>query len=178
MPKVGDYWVYRYYDIIGRQRRTMRFEITGVSKDGLLETGGFVDGGSEIRAAAPGLRLVYREFWELSPYLLDFGQPNRPGSWRVTPEKSPNACLAAGTNCRYEGKIIGTERIATPAGVFDTTKVVIDMNTTGGNFVAWRQVTFWYSESAKRVVKSQLRTRSGFTRQGDYDIDLASYKLN
>jgi len=178
MPKVGDYWVYRYYDIIGRQRRTMRFEITGVSKDGLLETGGFVDSNPEIRAAAPGLRLVYREFWELSPYLLNFGPPTHPGSWLVTPEKSPSSCLAPGTNCRYEGKIIGPEKIATPAGVFDTTKVVIDMNTIGVGGVTWRQLTFWYSESAKRVVKSQVRTRAGGTRQGDYDLDLASYKLN
>ena len=178
LPKVGDYWVYRYYDIIGRQRRTLRFEITGVSKDGLLETGGFVDSNPEIRAAAPGLRLVYREFWELSPYLLSFGPPARPGSWRVTPEKSPNFCLAAGTNCRYEGKIIGAEKIATPAGIFDTTKVVIDMNASGIAGVSWRQLTFWYSESAKRVVKSQVRTRAGGTRQGDYDLDLASYKLN
>jgi len=177
-PKVGDYWVYRYYDIIGRQRRTMRFEITGVSKDGLLETGGFVDGSPEIRAAAPGLRLVYREYWELSPYLLTFGPPASPGSWRVTPEKSPGGCLAAGTACRYEGKIMGAEKVTTPAGVFDTTKVVIDMNTHGVGGVVWRQMTFWYSESAKRVVKSQVRTRAGGSRQGDYDLDLASYKLN
>jgi uncharacterized caspase-like protein len=178
MPKVGDYWVYRYLDIISKQRRTVRFEVTGVSKDGLLESGGFVDGSAEIRAASPGLRLVYRDFWELSPYLLSFGTPNKAEKWRLMPEKSPIGCLAAGTQCRYEGRIVGTEKVSTPAGVFDTVKLVVDMNTNGTGGGNWRQITFWYSESTKRVVKSQVRTRSGFTRQGDYDMDLTAYKVN
>ena len=77
--------------------------------------------------------------------------------------------------------MVGTERVSTPAGVFDTVKVVIDANGIGGvgNLgVNWRQMTFWYSEAAKRMVKSQVRTRSGTTLLDDYDLELTAYKLN
>jgi len=182
LPKVGDYWVYRYVDTIAKRRRTVRFEITGVSKEGLLESGGFVDAPAEIRAAAPGVRLVYRAFWEFSPYALSFGSFKDGDRWRrLTPERSPMACIAAGNRCDYEGKVVGTERVSTPAGVFDTVKVVIDANGIGGvgNLgVNWRQMTFWYSEAAKRMVKSQVRTRSGTTLLDDYDLELTAYKLN
>jgi hypothetical protein len=182
MPKVGDYWVYRYTDTISKRRRTVRFEITGVSREGLLESGGFVDASPEIRAAAPGLRLLYRGFWEFSPYALSFEALKSGDRWRtLTPERSPATCLSAGVRCNYEGKVVGTERISTPAGVFDTVKVVIEANSIGGigNIgVYWRQFTFWYSEAAKRIVKSQVRTRAGYTNQDDYDLDLTAYKLN
>jgi hypothetical protein len=157
----------------------MRFEITGVSREGLLESGGFVDAPAEIRAAAPGVRLVYRAFWEFSPYAVSFGSLKTGDRWRtLTPEKSPGACLAAGTLCRYEGKVVGTERISTPAGVFDTVKVVVESNWFAGNLNNWRLMTFWFSEDAKRVVRSQVRTRAGYTTLDDYDIELTAYKLN
>ena len=182
LPKVGDYWVYRYVDTTSKRRRTVRFEITGASREGLLESGGFVDLPPEIRAAAPGVRLVYRGFWELSPYVLAFGGLKPNERWRVlTPEKSPTGCLALGIRCDYSGKVIGTERIATPAGVFDTVKVVVDSNGTGGvgNINSnWRLLTFWFSETAKRMVKAQVRTRAGYTMQEDYDLELTAYKLN
>ena len=43
---------------------------------------------------------------------------------------------------------------------------------------AWRQITYWYAPSAKRMVKTTARTLAGPSILSDYDLELVSYKLN
>ena len=181
-PRVGDRWEYSYVDITTRQRRSARFEVTGVSTDGILESGGFVDAEPLQRAHSSGAQLVLTPgfLMEFSPYILSFGTP-KPGEWwrSLKPPRNWDFCFVPGNTCRASGKVVGTERVTTPAGTFDTVKVVIDFNTAAQAIGNWRQGTFWYSQSAKRIVKSTYRIRAGSSGNApDYDLELTSYKLN
>ncbi len=68
--------------------------------------------------------------------------------------------------------------MSTPAGTFDAVKVTVYLNLYRGGFQLTRRATFWYAEGAKRMVKSTLRTLVGSTGMPEYDLELASYKVD
>jgi hypothetical protein len=184
LPKVGDAWTYDYVDSFGRRHRRMRFAVTGVSPEGILESGGFADGDRETtRAYTAGPSLVFDGFFEFSPYLATSDIPGDT-TWPALVALRYQICQRAGATCRFEGKVAGREKVTTPAGAFDALKVVITFNGQGiapfgtTSTYTWRELTYWYSESAKRVVKSNVHTRNGFSLDDDYTIELVSYKLN
>jgi uncharacterized caspase-like protein len=177
-PKVGDNWEYRYTDTTTRLSSVASFEVTAVSKQGIVDSGGFAEAKPLERAHSAAANMNNPRYWDFSPYLLSFGAPGVGSSWRNIPYQTSSSCNMAGTPCRYDGKVVGMEKVTTPAGRFNALKVVIDFNATFYSNQVWRQATYWYSEEAKRVVKSSVRTRSGNSMSPDYDLELVSYKLN
>jgi hypothetical protein len=182
-PKIGDRWEYRYTDTTTRRQRKAVYEIRALSTEGIVEAATFGDERSLVRAYSADISLVQGDVWDFSPYMLSFGAPKPGERWSTLVPQRSRTCSEAGTACNFSGRVAGTERISTPAGSFDTVKIVVDFNLRGGPGVfigatTWREITYWYSEAAKRIVKSSLRTRNGNTVEPDYDLELVSYKLN
>jgi uncharacterized caspase-like protein len=179
-PRIGDRWDYVYTDTTTRVRRNAHYEVGAVSKEGILENGTTAFSTAMSRAYSAGPQLVWDGgVWHFSPYALAF-EPLKVGQrWRpIVPVKTQDWCLPAGQVCAFEGRVAGREKVTVPAGTFDAYKVVIEFNLRGGNFSAYREITFWYSEAVKRTVKSTIRTIGSSSRSADYDFELASYKVN
>jgi len=180
-PKIGDWWQYRYVDVTSKQEHRANAEVTGISKDGILELVGFGTQGSARRVHSPGPLLSFSgPLWVFSPYLLSFGPVKAGDKWDAIPHQSgtASACQQAGTLCRYDAKVLGVEKVTTPAGEFDAVKILIDFNGTWGTNRIWRQATYWYAPAAKRMVKTSLRTYAGASLGADYDVELVAYKLH
>jgi uncharacterized caspase-like protein len=183
-PTIGDYWEYTYKDTMTRATRPMRFEVVGVSKEGILDKTES-KGIPLTRVYSDGPDLFFTDggdTWHFAPYLLAFQPDVASQRWGKLYPLNDSVCRTL-FSCLYEGKVAGRERVATPAGTFEATKVVIDFQAgspSGSRAPILRQATFWYSETAKRVVKSTLRTLSGggFVTQPDYDLELQSYQVN
>ncbi|HYD56429.1 MAG TPA: caspase family protein [Burkholderiales bacterium] len=184
LPKIGDRWEYVFTDVLTRRKQPLRFDVVGVSSEGILdrlETGGQ----TLTRAHAPGADLFFTNgghAWHLSPYLLTFGEPSTGERWEAIVPLNDLNCAQL-VRCRYEGRAAGTERVTTPAGTFDALKIVVEFHGQSANTAREPEVkraTFWYAAAAKRLVKASLRTVSGgqFNPQPDFDLDLVSYKLN
>jgi uncharacterized caspase-like protein len=180
-PKIGDRWDYEFINLSTKQRTSSSVEVTAVSPEGILDMGASGRGESRARAhsAGPSLELTGGNL-QFSPYLLSFGAPKIGETWRNLEPQGADFCRQGGVICYFEAKVIGSEKITIPAGTFDAVKVVIDLNMrSAGGATVWRQYTYWFAESAKRVVKANHRTRGGgFGSAPDYDIELTSYKLN
>src|SRR6185295_17103563 len=121
------------------------FEVTAVSKEGILEAGGFTDGQVATRAFSANPELMHREMWDFAPYLLSFEAPSTGKSWPGLPPQG-GVCVSASIVCRFDGKVAGTEKVTTPGGTFDAIKVVVEVNVAGMGF-GWRQMAFWYADA-------------------------------
>jgi hypothetical protein len=181
-PRIGDAWEYSYTDTYTKKKRKARYEITAVSKDGILEAGGFADAPPSTRAYSGGPHLVHHAMWDFSPYTLSFDSLKPGDSWTGIPPQG-GVCIGVQMSfaCKFDGKVVGREKVTTPAGSFDALKILIDMSMGSG--WAWRQLTFWYAVEAKRVVKSSAKTIKAAPRPSpgmtdDYEFELTSYKLN
>jgi len=172
-PKVGDRWDYAYTDYTTRERRDVRAEILGVSREGILESNGY---SSSVHSMQADLEVVY-PIWNFSPYLLSFAEPHAETRWSDITARNDRYCLRVPT-CVYQAKVVGTESVRTPAGAFDALKVEVELTASFSGFYTRRVATYWYAEAVKRVVKSTLRTLSGNVQSPDYDLELVSYKLN
>jgi uncharacterized caspase-like protein len=187
-PKVGDRWDYVFTDTTTRRKRTAAYSITAVSKAGILETGGLSELPPSAHAYTQGPHLLLgTDVWDFSPYLLSF-ETLRPGqSWRsILPLKPPPSCRS-NYSCKFDAKVLGRERITVPAGTFDSIRVAVEvlaLNPHGRP--TGKEVTYWFAEAAKRVVRVQSRTvmpgvsatYGGTDLQIDYDFELTSFKLN
>jgi hypothetical protein len=112
---------------------------------------------------------------------MSFGAPKIGDSWRNLDAQGAELCRLGSNSCSFQAKVVGIEKVATPAGTFDALKVVVDLNMRmGGGAFSWRQFTYWFAESAKRVVKASHRNRVRDYNGAavEYDIELVSYKLN
>lgn len=172
-PKVGDRWDYAYTDYTTRERRDVRAEILGVSREGILESNGY---SSSVHSMQADLEVVY-PIWNFSPYLLSFAEPHAETRWSDITARNDRYCLRV-PNCVYQAKVVGTESVRTPAGAFDALKVEVELTASFSGFYTRRVATYWYAKAVKRVVKSTLRTLSGNVQSPDYDLELVSYKLN
>ena len=171
-PKVGDRWEYSYTDYTTRERRDLRAEVIGVSKQGILETDGYT---SRVHSPQVDLEIVF-PIWQLSPYLLSFSEAQDASSSSLM-ARNDRYCLRV-PSCAYNATMKGQEKVTTAAGSFDALKVEVELTATFSGFYVHRRATFWYSEAVKRFVKSSLRTLSGNVNAPDYDLELVSYKLN
>jgi uncharacterized caspase-like protein len=179
LPKEGDTWDYIFVDTAQRRERGIRVEVLGASAEGVLEHAD-LPGRAETRVHAPGPQLTMEPpLWEFSPYLLAFGDAKADSRWPSISVLRERTCSHQIT-CNYSGRVAGEEKVTTRAGTFDAVKVVVELyGPVQSNQQLVRVATFWYAETAKRVVKAQLRTLSGvFSFDPDYDLELLSYKLN
>jgi uncharacterized caspase-like protein len=177
-PRIGDRWQYEYKDTFKRETREVAVEVVGVSKDGILDEDNFSFYGKGARAhSASAELLMLQQVWIFSPYLQVFNAATPGARWDDIHARNDNFC-AKRPSCIYAAKVTGRERVTTRAGTFDAVTVVVDLTVSGGGFYIQRRGTFWYAESAKRLVKSTVRTLQGNPWVSDYDLELVSYKLN
>jgi hypothetical protein len=181
-PKPGDTWTYRYID---RWKPGEQYQVTHtvMSVEGTTIVDRMTGArGSDDHAFAPGPMVVFRGRGrvEFSPYLLAQARldPGRTFAFQYVDQNFPQPWSA-------RARVSRTERIAVPAGTFDTVRIEIEGNHPGyqtaisdpGSATRVEQV-IWYSAEVKRVVKHTYET---FNRGGLYDRDvyeLISYKLN
>jgi hypothetical protein len=182
-PTVGDRWEYSYVDTTSGRKRRAQVEIGGVS-GARVEEWLTIDGANaEPHRHGQAPVLAFNRLWlEFSPYLLSFAEAHAGATWKPLAAGKVPVCARPGVTCELEGRIAGIERVATPGGDFDTVKVVLDfssqdINRSGTGFTAKRQMTYWYSAQAKRMVKMTARTLRGNTNDADYDLELISYSL-
>src|SRR5258708_7616287 len=180
-PKIGDWGEYSYLDVTSKARHRAYAKVIAVSKDGILESGSFGSGKPGQRVDSPGPLLYFAgPLWIFSPHLLNFGPVKAGDKWDKIPYTSntSSSCQQVGTLCRSDARVLGREKVTTPAGEFDAVKVLVDFNGTWGTNRVWRQATYWYAASAKRMVKTSLRSYAGAITGADYDVELVASKLH
>ena len=178
LPKVGDTWKYVYKDPFKNETRDIDVEVVGVSEAGILDMDNIRTYGNGTRAYGPQAELEMAQgLWLFSPYLQVFDAAKPGARWDDLWARNDGYCRTR-PSCTYSARVTGTDRVKTPAGTFDAVTVVIDFHVQTGGLRMARRATFWYAESAKRVVKSTVRTVQGSTWAPDYELELVSYKLN
>jgi hypothetical protein len=86
---------------------------------------------------------------------------------------------ASNASCSAVARVAGSEKVALRAGTYDAWKIVLEVqfsygSGSGGSRAA--EMTFWYAESAKRVVKYQMRQLRGMMwSHPDTTMELVSY---
>jgi hypothetical protein len=177
LPKVGDRWEYLYTDTFTRKTRRYEAQVVGVAANGILESDTFGPKRGQRAHGAEAELLIMHPVWVFSPYLQLF-EAAKPGArWADVKSRNDGFC-AREPSCSYSARVLGPEQVSTPAGTFDAVKVTVDLNLYRGGFQLTRRATFWYAQSAKRMVKSTLRTLVGSTGMPEYDLELVSYKLD
>ncbi len=177
LPKVGDRWEYLYTDTFTRKTRRYQAHVVGVAVNGILESDTFGPKRGQRAHGADAELLIMHPVWVFSPYLQVFDAAQPGARWADVKSRNDGFC-AREPSCSYSARVLGPERVSTPAGTFDAVKVTVDLNLYRGGFQLSRRATFWYAESAKRMVKSTLRTLVGSTGMPEYDLELVSYKVD
>jgi len=181
-PKRGDRWTY-----IGWTTRTpdkkgkTRFEIRGVTDDGILEALTTWNGRKSEWVHGPGIYFVGRDSAMpfFSPYFRAFGGEFKDGErWRNLPFQHFGVCSSnPGQRCNFTAKVLGRETVTVPAGTFDAWRVEVELVAVPVGGGAWsRSYTYWFADAAKRFVKHTDRGNS--PNSTDVEIVLESYKLN
>jgi uncharacterized caspase-like protein len=179
-PRIGDRWEYRYTDFSSKQKRNVAYEVTAVSKEGILESADTGARGLVRRAYAAEPRLSYELIWDFAPYFLALSAAKEGQSWSaLVPQRSNPWCVRLEGSCQISGRVVGREKVAVPAGSFDALKVVIDVSFLwrGPQMLASNahvELVYWYADEIKRVVKTTSRTRGNMPTP-DYDFELMRY---
>ena len=126
LPKMGDSWQYVYRDPLSGASRDIAIEVIATATDGILDQDNFSMYGKGARAYGRDAELlVIQQVWLFSPYLQAFGAA-RPGArWDDIRARNDNFCRTQA--CSYSARVVGTERVSTPAGTFDAVKVEVDL---------------------------------------------------
>lgn len=123
-----------------------------------------------------GAYLVFEGVSQFSPYLNVLGPM---GSSRVVASRDPFAC-PIDVVCTLSSSMAGYEKIKLPAGEFDTKKIRLEHSWQYHRYGSGRrEVTMWYADDVKRVVKVRSRTLGGghVGIETDYDLELTEYQL-
>ena len=175
-PQPGDTWKYR-------QTKPGQ----GGGRDHLVQVrssgGGKLVDEVSVAGQAPlqnehsgGFYLVNQGVSLFSPYLHVMGQL---ASTRNVRSRDDVAC-PMDVVCSMQASIAGYERVTVPAGEFNTRKMRFDHGWQYHRYGSGsREVTMWYSDEVKRVVKVRSRTVSGghVGIETDYDLELTEYQL-
>jgi uncharacterized caspase-like protein len=173
LPKVGDTWTYRFYDIYGKSE-TFMVQVTAASTGEVTDEARL---GKARHAASfePGLELADRKLGnlalrEVSPYLLSHGPLRDKPEWK--------SLKIFDSNPPFTARLAGKETITVPAGSFEAEKLVIEghryqwaNNPSGGSYPY--NVTVWYAPAAKRYVKISIHGRND-----NETIELTGMKLD
>jgi len=209
-PAVGDTAVYRVINVYnGEARGEVRFRVDKVERDRIIVAGtsatpaaGFpreeiytADGNWLRRALASHNQVVDYDFAPAYPaYPLPLEQGK---SWSVR-VSATNPATGKSNSVRVDGEVLGSERIVTPAGAFDTIKV--RRRVYAGDWDGFLHETNivevdWYSPELGRAVRSERNSgwldlsrspggggmlmRNDQWMRGDWDVfELVSYGRN
>lgn len=175
--KVGDSWTYNTIDN-WKHVRTNTFTHTVTKVDNESITADATTNGSAItlkftREWNPTERpdRIYKPNYPMLSFPLQVGK-----TWDASYEiawKAGNRKIATS----MKGTVVGMEKITTPAGEFNTFKIVLDGTYTGSSVMnTWSghvSTTIWYSPDVKKTVKVDYD--DGYTKES---TELVSFKLN
>jgi serine/threonine-protein kinase len=180
VPGIGDRWVYEVRDADHPERRYQgTVEVTAAGPQGIRDIWRPSSGNQIGRLWAPGAKVTGMGspgYFVFSPYLRAFQEIRGGESWsNVDFEHLGNCSSNANFTCSLSMKVVGKERVTVKAGSFEAWKIVGELlvrNASGGGGSS--EMVSWYSEEAKRVVKSQFRNRSA-SGPPNVDSELISY---
>lgn len=188
VPAAGDTWTYLLKDPTRRHQRGEIHQVTirSVTGDAIVEQ---VASGNRQAAQTMHLKggyLVRQGAVSLfSPYFTAFDSLE-PGTRAAKIENlDPDFCSPRWI-CSITARVVGKEMVRVPTGEFDAIKVEVQhawmevqhawmARTQGGGA---RTLTIWYSPETKRAVKVSSRGSFSLHLQSDFDLELASYRLN
>ena len=162
---VGDSWTYQYTDVWKNAPGSRnRLEVTAVDDSGIR---------ADVKRVATGAVISQQRFSrEMNP--VDRGKmhfepaypryvfPLAPGKeWR-SQATGENPSLGRRWRYRFEGKVVGWEKIKVPAGEFDALKVEVvayyqgeEVNTNGGS--GQLNETSWFAPAVNNFVRMEYR---------------------
>jgi uncharacterized caspase-like protein len=186
LPVPGDNWTYTLIDK-PRDRDAVEssyFVVVTATSDANILDQVSRDGRAPTEwAHEKGNYLVAQVVSVFSPYLTAF-EDLTPGTPIHAVAEHDSLCFGV-YRCTSHGKVVGRENLRLAGASFDTMKVEISQvwrgNQGGTREFGERILTVWYSQQAKRAIKVASRVVQGTSRSpfhGDFDLELASYKLN
>lgn len=181
VPKVGDRWEYELRDLSNSRTTRQRIDIGAVGADGILENVATDGGGSFTLQHGPGAYLSGAAFVQFSPYLLAFGGlDNAAVAGEVATVRLPD-CDGV-RNCSVSARVVGTEKVATPAGAFDAVRVdvAVSIVRTGSHAIGAfgrLDLSFWYARDVRRVVRATGRGTGPQALMSDFELTLQSLKV-
>ena len=187
LPHEGDTWTYRLTEpkhVDGPKQRNYTVKVLAASPAAISEEYS-IDGGVSGKWTHKGGRdIVPTGMPVFAPYLLAFGEIPPGGLGRV--QIAEGACGAAYL-CQASAQMVRREPIKVAAGTFDTVRVEIQQSwrpaamsgQQGGQNLGSRNLTVWYSLTAKRAVKYSSRATAGNFPpiDTDFDLELVSYQV-
>lgn len=191
LPKAGDTWTYSFRSIWGNVgERTLVYRVTAVSEGEVRETMS-VQGAAistDERAFGSSVAVVERHVagvavHELNPYLQAFAHLEPGMRWQ--PVTVPETAGLA-TPWSAHARVVGREKVRTPAGEFDALRIQLDANRpviSGALAITVEPAridqVLWYAPQAKRIVRQE---RKVFTTKGnvlDRDtVELLKYEIH
>ena len=189
LPKqraIGDRWFYAGHDADRPEKKfDLLVEVLGAASSGVTEATKDSGGRSTqwVYTAEPSMVSVGAGVTMFSPLV---GQPQglQVGqTWRGINLARIGTCGLGSIDCWAEAKAVSTEKVTVQAGTFDTLRIVVSLTATS---IAWHrssargEYTYWYSPSAKRIVKYQSRLTGNSHFLGadpNVDLALAAYQL-
>jgi len=184
-PNVGDRWVYEVRD--GDQpdkKMQVVVEVQSTGATGIRDVSR-VQGGEAVvwtHTAIPQLVGLTPGIASFSPYLRAFQDLRSGDRWASVEYKRLWDCGSLVT-CNASARIVGREKVSVKAGTFDAWRIAVELYVAGSQRGGVATATFWFAESAKRVVKYQFRQNitlnnsSGTWTQPNIDMELVSYTL-
>lgn len=187
LPSQGDTWTYRLYEPErndGPKTRSYSAKIASVSASEIVEHFA-IDGGPAGEWTHKGERQVVTLGKSVfAPYLPVFGEMPSGAIGRV---QSVDPSCGAMYICEAVARVVAWERVAVPAGTFDTVKVEVRQHwrptvmagPTGAQNQGGRILTGWYAPAVKRAVKFSSRPTFGAYGPIDtnFDLELVSYQV-
>ena len=186
LPLPGDTWTYQFHQpgrLDGPKHRSYVVRVASASqgeiRDELLldnqPSGAFVH--------SNGSYLVGQGAPVFSPYLMVFAQAAmRIGDIGMSGD---GGCMPP-YGCTAKGHVAGGEALTTPAGTFETIKVVVvqswqptGMTLDSTQRFGSRTLTVWYAPALKRAVKFSSKKDFGDIPpfDADFTLELVSYQL-
>lgn len=179
-PRVGERWRYRMLSRWGTQApRELTVEVLEVGPQSIRDAMSAPDAGRNEMAFAGNVGAFRRPLGgglapvEFTPYLLAFGEP-APGT-RWTGMAMPPDAWGGLLPWNTWATVAGPERIAVPAGTFDTIRI----DVIGGRSayqaddaadpVSWRQ-QIWFAPAARRFVRHWRGTWAALRNPLDYEL--------
>jgi tRNA A-37 threonylcarbamoyl transferase component Bud32 len=182
-PQAGDRWGYEVREMNGmRNRYPLAVSVQSTAGSQVRESyrsepGGEVQlaqqGGAAVTGVAPGVA-------SFMPYLRAFREI-KAGEQLPGADAGQLWECATTFTCTASARVAGAEKVTVRGGSFDAWKIVVELQFAASISRGVGEITFWYSEQARRIVRYQSRFRysgrSGDANwsQPDVDMELVSY---
>lgn len=124
---------------------------------------------ARLSGVAPGI-------YVFSPYLRAFQELHVGDRWSDIVFQNVGGCGGL-FDCTASARIVGKEHVSVRAGSYEAWKIVIDLRVKHmtAPSTATGEITYWYAEEAKQIVKYRHRIHSVMWVEPSMDMELVSY---